>query len=400
MDKIILLTAVFGLSLISQALTLDEALAVAQQSSPALRVARTEQEAASYRLAAAGLWKNPVLDLEGEGIGGDNDHFDEGEYGVGLKQTVPFGGQSKHQRGVARQALEGATHSIAETETLLYAKVRAAFYEALAQQEIAKVRDKQEKLGREFIAVAEERIAAGGGSEMDLIQANLALEEILLEKACCFGDLDAAKKELASLMGVELKEIGTPTGDFYELKKEVPVEVDVMHPTLQRLRARSEQARSEAALVKSQSYGDLKLGAGVKYEPADDAHSFVVSAMIPLPFGKRGRLEQAAALLQADALSARAEQARLNLQLQLTKAAQDFQRTAEEAAQYKNRMLPMAEHAYELSRKGYDAGRYSWLELVTTQHDLAALRVRYIESLLVAHKSSAQLDQFRTGELK
>jgi outer membrane protein, heavy metal efflux system len=66
--------------------------------------------------------------------------------------------------------------------------------------------------------------------------------------------------------------------------------------------------------------------------------------------------------------------------------------------QYKTRMLPMAEHAYELSRKGYDAGRYSWLELVKTQHDLAAFRVRYIEALLVAHKASAQLDQFRTGE--
>jgi outer membrane protein, heavy metal efflux system len=302
MNKTIFLAVLIGLSLTTHAMTLDEALEQAMANSPGLRAARSHEQAAGRRAEGAGLWENPVLDLEGEGLGGNNDGFDEGEYGVALKQAIPLGGKSKHQRAVAKQALQVSMHGVTEAEQVLAAKVRSAFYEALAQQEIAKVRDEQDKLGREFIAVAEERIAAGGGSEMDLIQANLALEEILLEKQCCFGDLDAAKKELASLMGMDLSEVGTPVGDFYTLKEEVPSAVGVMHPALKGLRAKAEQVRQEAALAKSRSYGDLKLGAGVKYEPADDAHSFVVSAMIPLPVRKKGRLEQAAAMLQADAL--------------------------------------------------------------------------------------------------
>ena len=56
--------------------------------------------------------------------------------------------------------------------------------------------------------------------------------------------------------------------------------------------------------------------------------------------------------------------------------------------------MPKAEQAYELSRDGYAAGRFSWLELIAAQQNLADIRIRYIESLRAAHLAHAQISKF------
>ena len=39
----------------------------------------------------------------------------------------------------------------------------------------------------------------------------------------------------------------------------------------------------------------------------------------------------------------------------------------------RDQLKPKAEKAYELCRAGYDAGRFSWFELINAQHHLADL---------------------------
>jgi len=398
MKHILFMTALLGLSLTTQALTLDEALGIALTNAPALRAASAGEQAARLSAAAAGLWDNPELEVEGEGLGGDSNGFNDGEYSVSITQAIPLGGRPKNERAVAQQALQMTFQMTTEAELLLEMNVRAAFAEALAQQEIAKVRTEQEKLAREFVAVAKQRNEAGGASDLEVAQANLALEEVLMEQQCCFGDLDGARKSLASLLGVTLEEVGTPAGDLSDLETTVPLTVNEAHPVLQRLLAEEARVRAEAALAKSQSAGDLSLGAGVKYEAADSAQTFMVSASIPLSIRKRGSLERAAALLRADAVRAQRDAVRRDLQQELDRVVLTYRRAGAEATQYKIRMLPIAEQTYALSRKGYAAGRYSWMELLAAQQNLAEIRIRTIEALLEAQKAAAKLTRFKTGE--
>ena len=79
-------------------LTLDEALALARQNSPELRAARINTQAAQKATAAAGLWTNPQLAFETEGMGGDLDGFNETEYTLGIQQTFQRGGKRKSER--------------------------------------------------------------------------------------------------------------------------------------------------------------------------------------------------------------------------------------------------------------------------------------------------------------
>ncbi|WP_372797731.1 TolC family protein, partial [Pontiella sp.] len=70
-----------------QTLSLDQALEMARIRSPELKAARLQTQAAGEAARAAGRWKNPELEFEAEGIGGDLDGFDDTEYTLALRQT-------------------------------------------------------------------------------------------------------------------------------------------------------------------------------------------------------------------------------------------------------------------------------------------------------------------------
>jgi outer membrane protein TolC len=65
-----------------------------------------------------------------------------------------------------------------------------------------------------------------------------------------------------------------------------------------------------------------------------------------------------------------------------------------EAELTRDKLVPIAEKAYVLSQEGYSAGRYSWVELITSQQHLAEIRVRQIEALRDAHSARAELYRF------
>ena len=375
-------------------LNLDQALELARQTSPELRAARLHTQAAEKSVDAAGLRKNPKLIFEAEGLGWDNDLFSEGEYTLGLKQEFQRRGKRRNARSTARKSREAARWAVQEKELELAAMVRQAFVELMAQQEIGTVRVEQEQLGRAFVEVAKRRRDAGGGSELAVVQAELALEETLLLQTCCFGDLAAAQEKLAALIGVPRSELGELVAPYYELDPVDGLLVDDSLPTLQRLAAQIDQVRGEAQQAKAKDAANITLDAGLRHEAMGDINTFVFGASMPLAFSRRGRAEQAVLLLRADALQAEQAEVRRQLQADLATTVALYKGAKVEVEMTHNNLMPKAEQAYVLSRAGYDAGRFSWFELITAQQHLAAIRIRYIEALKDAHLARAELSKF------
>ncbi len=375
-------------------LTLDRALELARTYSPELKAARLQTVASEQAVNAAGRWKNPTVGLEAEKIGGDFDGTESAEYSVVLKQTFERGGKRKLERAVAEQSIGIVAQSEAEKELALLAEVRLAFIDVFAQQEIGKVRAEQDQLGRAFVEVARRRLQAGGGSELALAEAELAQEEIKLAQTCCFGDLKAARIRLASMIGIPEAKMSELAGGFYSLPEVAAAAVVGSHPALQRLNARIEVKRAQAALAASRDAADITLGAGYKYDSGDEMSSFNVGFSMPLNFVRSGQAAQAAALAEVDARSVQGEELRRALQQELSALTAVYSGAKLEAEMTRDRLMPKAEKAYALSKAGYEAGRYSWLELISTQQHLAEIRVRYIETLKDAHSVRAEISRF------
>ncbi len=380
-------------------LTLEQALELARTHSPELRAAHLHAQAAEKGVGAAGLWKNPNLKFEGEGLGWDNDLFSEGEYTLGLKQEFQLGGKQKKERAVAHKSVGIASQALLEKELLLAVDVRMAFLEVVFLQENGKVQAEQEELGRAFVEVAKRRHKAGGGSELEVVQAELELEKTLFSQTCCLGELVAAQEALASLIGFSMKDLPKPTAPYYKLENLGALALDDSHPTLQRLNAESEKARAEALQAKAQDISNISLGAGYKYEAAEEINTFVLSASMPLSFNKRGRAEYAAGLLRADAVLAERDDVRRRLKAELAGALALYMGAKAQAEMGQEKLIPKAEQAYELSRAGYESGRFSWLELIAAQQRLADIRIGYIEALKEAHLAWIEILKLKTEEI-
>ena len=372
-------------------LSLEQALELARQNSPELRAARMHMQAAEKGIGAAGLWENPAVQFEAEGVGWDNDLFSEGEYTLGLMQEFQLGGKRKKERAVALKSVGVASQAVLEKELELAAAVRQAFLEVVFLQENGKVQVEQEELGRAFVEVAKRRHKAGGGSELEVVQAELELGKILFSQTCCLGELVAAQEMLASLTGFSVKDLPKPTAPYYELENLGALALDDSHPTLQRLNAESEKARAEALQAKAQDISNISLGAGYRYEAAGDINTFVFSASMPLSFNQRGRAEYAAGLLRADAVLVEGDDARRRLQAELAGALALYTGAKAQAEMGQDKLIPKAEQAYELSRVGYESGRFSWLELIAAQQHLADIRISHIEVLKEAHLARIEI---------
>jgi cobalt-zinc-cadmium efflux system outer membrane protein len=389
---ILLAAAGFGES--GNTLTMEQALKLALQNSPDLRAARINTQAAEKAVEAAGRWKNPRLDFEAEGIGGDLDGVDDTEYTIGLWQTFERGGKRRHDRAAAEESIGISFQAEAEKRLILLSDVRLAFIEVMAQQEIGKVREAQEELGRAFVKVAQKRFEAGGASEMEVLQAELQLEEIMLSQTCCFGDLEAARARLASLIGISEEDIGALVADYYTLEPVEATTIAATHPSLKRMDSRIAVTRARAQRAGAKDAADIRLGAGYRYEAADDSSTFVMGASMPLNFVRSGRAEEAAILIQVDALGVQREEVNRVLQQKLSVIAAQYKGAKMEAEMTRDMLIPRAEKAYALSQEGYSAGRYSWVELITSQQHLAEIRVREIEALRDAHFARAELHRF------
>lgn len=376
-------------------LTLEQALTLARTNSPALQAASLEVDAAMASIRAAGMWINPSLRLNAEGIGGDLDLYKDAEYTLGIQQKFLRGGKQNLARNAARLGAGVFRYSAAETMLQLEYEVRLAFVEMQAQQEIGKVRDEQMELSRALVEVTRRRLEAGAGSELEKVQAELVLEETTLAQTCCFGDLAAAKARLASLVGLSVVELEQVAGDFYEIGRYDDLTVHRSHPILMRLDTEADRLDVEAARARAQDVADITFGAAYRHEAASDVDTFVLSASIPLGFSKRGRAEHAAVMMRASAVRVSRMEARRKLQQQLDTLREQHKGAAMEATLTRDSLMPKAEQAYAISRAGYEAGRFSWLELISAQQHLADIRIRYIESLLAVHRIEAELTKFQ-----
>jgi outer membrane protein, heavy metal efflux system len=214
MNRFIFMTVVAGLSLSAQALTLDEALKTAAEISPEIHAARAQTQAATEEVRSAALWKNPELELEAEGIGGDQSGTDAAEYSVMVSQEFPMFGKTARRREVARYAAEAAHFEQLDTQREVETRIRRAFADAQAAEQLVEAHRGQVALSADFLSTVQARRDAGAASELDLISAEMQAEESRIELENAQRNLGVALRRLARL--TSLSRVRKTDGVFFQ----------------------------------------------------------------------------------------------------------------------------------------------------------------------------------------
>ncbi|HWA63943.1 MAG TPA: TolC family protein, partial [Caulobacteraceae bacterium] len=182
----------------AQAMSLPEAIALAQKNNPTLAQARAEADAAEARLGQARAARLPSVTVAGGAAAGTNDLG--GFFGFGrndvhprqlaleLRQPLFAGGALAAGVDRARAGRDAAQLQVGGARAMLSAEVAEAYVGVLSAREVARLNEAQVRQMQAIADQAQLRFKAGEVPRTDVAQAQARLAEARAGQARADGD--------------------------------------------------------------------------------------------------------------------------------------------------------------------------------------------------------------------
>lgn len=379
-------------------LDLRSALALALRFNPGLSAASREREASDAAVLQAGAWPNPVFDAQVEDLRRGNRTTT-----LQLSQPIELGGKRAARVTAAERARDQAASALLARRSELRASVITLFFEVLAAQE--RLRLAQDSVGLAEVATraAANRVAAGKASPLEESRARVAEAGIRVELLQAEGALRSARQQLAALWGNPNPGFTQADGALDRLPAAAAADVGgrlSAAPVLRHARLEVERRQALSDLEQARRMPAVTVSLGAKRVPADEGmgsgsgrNQVVVGLSVPLPIFDTNRGNVAEALSREE--KARDELAAAELQLGTDVAqATERLRSARATAQTLQRdALPGAEAAYKAAARGFELGKFSFLEALDAQRTLFQVRNQHLLAVADAHRAAAELDR-------
>ena len=376
----------------SPSLTLSDALAAAASNNPALRGARADVDASAGALMQAGAHPNPEVSFLQEGFSRA-----ERTSTALINQTLELGGKRRARLDVASYGREAANASLDEQVAAVRADVIAAFYGLLAAQRQLQVTEESAAIAARLAHLAGRRAQAGKVSPVEATKAQVAAAGVQIEVTTARGGVDVARERLNAAMGEARGDRRVALGDLETVPAVEPLSAltaQLEDAPLARV-ARAEMLRSNAAvsLERARRIPDVTVSAGVKRVTTGGVpdNQAVVGVSIPIPLFDTNRGALLEATHKAERANADLDRERTRLRLELAQAYANFDAAAQEARRLKTDILPGARRALDAMSRGYELGKFSFLDVLDAQRTLFQGQSQYVRALADAHAARADI---------
>ncbi|MES2985236.1 MAG: TolC family protein [Pseudomonadota bacterium] len=381
-------------------LTPTQAVDEALTHSPRVAAADAGIRSAEGGLAQADTSPNPSLGIEGENIGGNGPYngFDSAELTYGLSQQIELGGKRSAREAAAKKQITIAELDATITRLDLARDVKQAFASAVAAQESLRLAEDALAIAREELKSVARRVAEAASPLIQKSKAEVTLATATFNVEQARQELSVARMQLATLLGRSQLTERLDTSSFFAVEETAAPQADAIERTPDMLRLRLHEDRAKALLDIEQAGAipDPVVSLGVRQLRQTNDHAFVVGVSIPLPVMHSNSGNIASASAEVTRTASDQQTARLGL-LQRYAAAISARRTAYvKATSYKTTVLPAAEQAFALSRQGYGAGKFQYLEVLDAQRTLFDARAQYVGALRDYHIRNAELERLGT----
>jgi cobalt-zinc-cadmium efflux system outer membrane protein len=373
-------------------LTLEQAHELAASKSFAVTAAQREVDANDGAVRQAGVWRNPELNASVE----DTQRATRTTTAT-LDFPIEFGGKRAARLSAADRARELAQAELSNVRAGLRADVVRAFFGVLvAQERVALTANSAELAARGADAIGK-RVAAGKVSPVDETRARVDQANAQLEAVEAATELQTARQTLAALWGEPELGYATVQGDV-ELVPTRPSAAELAKeldssPGL--LTSRIEVARRRALVDVERSKGvpDLTVSVGAKRDTELGRTQAIVGVSIPLPFFDRNQGATYEASKRAEKASDDLQSTRLRLFTELQQASNQLTVARTSAQTLKSTVLPAAQQAYDAATKGFEVGKFGFLDVIDAQRSLLQARARYLTALSTSNQAATAIDR-------
>jgi cobalt-zinc-cadmium efflux system outer membrane protein len=375
------------------ALTLRQALALTLTHNPELAAVSYDIRIAEARILQAKLLPNPEAQFTSENIAGSGDYSNgkRSENTLLLGQLIELGGKRRARVSEAAFGRDLADFDYETKKREVFLKTAQDFIDVLAIQRRVTIDEQLVRLANDFIPVAVKRIEAGKASTLEKTRFDVALGSARIDLEQAKHDLVAARQRLASRWGSLKPRFASAAGDldatpatasFDALARRLPA-----NPRLARFGAEVAQREAALAREKAAAVPDITLSAGGRQINERNDTTAVVGFSVPLPFWNRNQGNIRAARERIDRADAEQAAAAAALQTELSEGCENLERARAAILILRENVLPGADDALKATTEGYEAGRFSYLDILEARRTTGATRIQYLQAITDYHKA-------------
>ena len=358
---------------------------------PAVRAAAHLVSASEATVDQAGRLPNPELEYlrEGQQAGTRTTT-------VQINQPIELGGKRQ-----ARVALAQGAVGLAKSEQMVLRQqvrsdVIASYYEVLVAQQRQELARALSELARKSVEVAGKRVAAGKISPIDETKARLAAVDAATELNQAMAQLVVARTKLGALIGrpAESVILREPADQLPQVK---PLETLLSQAkdatSVQRARSQLAAQEAQTSVERAARVPDLTLSVGSQRDDQVGRRQAVVGLSVPLPLFNRNEGNLRAALRRTDKAREELAAAQVNASSELATAYTRYEVARNETMLLRQEVIPNARSAYELTLKGFEYGKFPFLEVLDAQRTWFQAQSRQWNSMLEAYRAYADIER-------
>jgi cobalt-zinc-cadmium efflux system outer membrane protein len=360
-------------------------------ANPEISVALREQEATEGARIQAGVRHNPYISSEIQDTRRNTQQIT-----LQFNQEIELGNKRESRLALADILHTKATAELDALKATIHANTVNAFYEVLVAQERLALSKSSFEVANAAVNAATKRVNAGKSSPVEETKSNIAASSAKIELNQSNSQLNSARKRLSALWGNPSPVFEQAYGD---------VENIPLVPSFENLLALLENAPAigianlevsarggSTKLARSQSTPNITISAGIVHNQELGLNQAILGLSAPIPLFDRNQGN----VQEAVSLQYKAQDELIALKTQLaTKLAGEHERLSVarlSAISLREEILPGAQNAFEAANKGFNAGKFNFLDVLDAQRTLFQAKSQYIQVLLDAHQAIAEIE--------
>jgi cobalt-zinc-cadmium efflux system outer membrane protein len=383
-------------------LTLEQALALADQSHPLLQAGSAEIDAARAGIVTARAYPNP----EAGAMAGRQTFRVPGNVAgfvqsYSFSQPLELGSLRPARIELAERGRESSEVAQAGTRLWVLSSVRRAFFQVLRKQgEIVILRESL-RLVEDFRNRIQVLVDVGEVGRLELIRAEAEVATARTAANSAQLQQVSALAQLRAAVGATLDPVVELSGALDPPVRLPPLEelrdqaLD-RHPAIALTRAEVRRSESRLAYEMAQRRPQPSLQVQVDYPP--DVPIYRAGIAIPLPLWNRREGPIAEAVARRRQAEAFARNRRIEILAGLESAYERYGVATQQLAAFEQGLLREAEEALRAAEAAYRLGERGILEVLDAQRVLRGVRIDFLNAQFDRQAALVDLDELRAVE--
>lgn len=373
-------------------LTLKSALDLALGANAELSAAGRELEAVAATIIQAQVRPNPGISASIE-----DTRRATRTTTLQLNQPIELGGKRAARIEVAERGRDAASAERDAKWADIRAAVMTAFFDVLVSQERQRLTLSSVDLAQRATTAASRRVAAGKVSPVEETKARVAEAGARVELTQARSELATARKRLAATWGNPMPRFERAEGQVETLPS-LPALTDLITrlanaPSLLRARIEIDRRQALADVERSRRVPDVTVSLGAKRNEELGLNQAILGLSLPIPVFDRNQGNLLEALRRTDKARDELTATEVRLGVELAQAHERLNAARQEAELLQKDILPGAQSAYDAATKGFELGKFNFLDVLDAQRTLFQAKSQYWRALSEAHRAAAEIER-------